>query len=133
MAETKIICDTDVMIDYLDARQNRHVITKTVLEEKIGLENVKLSAISKMELISGASNNTELVTINKKLDRFDTLLINPAITELSLILLQTYKLSHGLAIPDSLIAATVLKSGLEFFTYNTKDFKFITKLKLYRP
>ena len=38
MAETKIICDTDVMIDYLDARQNRHVITKTVLEEKIGLE-----------------------------------------------------------------------------------------------
>ena len=85
-----------------------------------------------MELIDGTSNKAEFVTINKKLDRFGTVLIDPAITELSLILLKTYKLSHGLAIPDCLIAATVLKSGLEFFTYNTKDFRFIAKLKLYK-
>ncbi|HET9052838.1 MAG TPA: type II toxin-antitoxin system VapC family toxin [Cyclobacteriaceae bacterium] len=131
MAESKIICDTDVMIDYFDAHQHRHAATKILLEEKIGLDNIVLSAISKMELITGALNKTELGIINKKLHRFDILLIDPAITELSLTLLQTYRLSHGLSMPDSLIAATVLNSGLEFFTYNIKDFKFIAKLKLF--
>lgn len=132
MAEIKIICDTDVIIDYFDTRQSRHDLTKRTLEEKIGLNNVMLSAISKMELMAGATTKTELVVIKKKLARFDTILIDPAITELSLTLLQTYKLSHGLALPDCFIAATALKTDLQLFTYNVRDFKFIAKIKLYK-
>lgn len=132
MAEIKIICDTDVIIDYFDTRQSRHDLTKRTLEEKIGLNNVMLSAISKMELMAGATTKTELVVIKKKLARFDTILIDPAITELSLTLLQTYKLSHGLALPDCFIAATALKTDLQLFTYNVGDFKFIAKIKLYK-
>lgn len=97
MAETKVICDTDVIIDYFDTKKSRHNLTKRILEEKIGLDNMMLSAISRMELMAGASTKRELVTLNKKLARFDTILIDPAITELSLSLLQTYKVSHGLA------------------------------------
>ncbi len=133
MAAVKTICDTDVLIDYFDTNQQRHQATRKIIEEKIGLDSVVLSAITKMELVTGARNKTELNTINKKLSRFDTLLIDPSITELSLSLLQTYKLSHGLLIPDCLIAATALKAGLPFFTYNVKDFQFIAKLKLYKP
>lgn len=132
MAEIKIICDTDVIIDYFDTRQSRHDLTKRTLEEKIGLNNVMLSAISKMELMAGATTKTELVVIKKKLARFDTILIDPAITELSLTLLQTYKLSHGLALPDCFTAATALKTDLQLFTYNVRDFKFIAKIKLYK-
>lgn len=132
MAETKIICDTDVMIDYFDLKSLRHGITKTKLEEEIRLENVILSAISKLELIAGATTKLDLLTITKKLNRFSIILLDPTITNLSFELLETYKLSHGLALPDCLIAATVLKTNLEFFTYNTKDFKFIPKLKLYK-
>lgn len=40
-------------------------------------------------------------------------------------------LSHGLAIPDALIAATSLETGLRLFTYNVRDFKFIKGLNLY--
>lgn len=132
MAEIRVICDTDVLIDYFDTQQSRHAATKKTLEGKIGLDQVVLSAITKMELISGATNKSELTAIIKKLDRFSVVLLDPAITNLSFTLMQTYKLSHGLAIPDCLIAATALKTGLEFFTYNTKDFKFMAKLKLYK-
>lgn len=132
MAETKIICDTDVMIDYFDLKSLRHTITKIKLEEEIGLENIMLSAISKLELIAGATTKSDLLTIIKKLKRFSVILFFPTITSLSFQLLETYKLSHGLALPDCLIAATVLKTDLEFFTYNTKDFKFIPKLRLHK-
>lgn len=132
MAETKVICDTDVIIDYFDTRQSRHNLTKRILEEKIGLDNMMLSAISRMELMAGATTKRELVTLNKRLARFDTILIDPAITELSLSLLQPYKLSHGLALPDSLIAASAIKMELPLFTYNIRDFKFIAKIKLYK-
>lgn len=91
-----------------------------------------LSAISKMELLSGAANKAELMAISKKLARFSTILIDPIITELSMALLQTYKLSHGLALPDCFIAATALSTDLQLFTYNSKDFRFIAKLKLYK-
>ena len=132
MAETKIICDTDVMIDYFDLKSLRHTITKIKLEEEIGLENIMLSAISKLELIAGATTKSDLLTIIKKLKRFSVILFFPTITSLSFELLETYKLSHGLELPDCLIAATVLKTDLEFFTYNTKDFKFIPKLRLHK-
>ena len=132
MAKTKIICDTDVMIDYFDLKSLRHTITKIKLEEEIGLENIMLSAISKLELIAGATTKSDLLTIIKKLKRFSVILFFPTITSLSFELLETYKLSHGLALPDCLIAATVLKTDLEFFTYNTKDFKFIPKLRLHK-
>lgn len=46
-------------------------------------------------------------------------------------LLDTYHLSHGLAIPDALIAATSLETDLRLFSYNVRDFKFIKGLKLY--
>lgn len=133
MAETKVICDTDVLIDYFDARQARHSLTKKVLEEKIALDNVVLSAVTKMEMMAGAATKTELLVITKKLKRFATILIDPTITELSFSLLQTYNLSHGLALPDSFIAATALSTGLQLFTYNVRDFRFIEKMKLYKP
>ena len=69
-----MICDSDVIIDYFDVRQSRHNLTKRILEEKIGLDNMMLSAISRMELMAGATTKGELAMLNKKLGRFDTIL-----------------------------------------------------------
>ena len=80
----------------------------------------------------GAQNKTEESRINKKLHRFNIALINHEITKEALDLFQIHHLSHGLAIPDCFIAATSSVTGLELFTYNTKDFKFINKLILYK-
>lgn len=133
MAEKKIICDTDVMIDYWDAKQPRHNATKLALEKKIGLDNIVLSAITKMELMSGASNKSDMKNINKKLSRFNIALINNEITLKAFQLLQSYYLSHSLALPDCFIASTAIITRLELFSYNTKDYKFIPQVVLFKP
>lgn len=131
MAKKKVICDTDVMIDYLDVSKKRHASTKEVLDKEILLDNVVLSAITKMELLLGTTNKADFNKINKKLNRFNIALINNDITLEAFELLQTYRLSHGLALPDCLIAATAKITELALFTYNTKDYKFIAGLKLF--
>lgn len=112
--------------------QQRHQETKLILEENIGLSHILISSITKMELILGATNKADLNTISKKLNRFGVLLINEAINLRAIDLVQSYRLSHGLALADSMIAATAIQTELELFTYNTKDFRFISKLTLYR-
>jgi predicted nucleic acid-binding protein len=82
-------------------------------------------------VISGATNKADLNTIIKKLNRFSILLINEAINLRAIDLVQSYRLSHGLALADAMIAATAIQTDLELFTYNVKDFKFVSKLTLY--
>jgi predicted nucleic acid-binding protein len=132
MAAERVICDTDVIIDYFDARQKRHEEAKVILEQKIGFQNILISSISKMELILGATNKTDLQKISKDLNRFGVLLINPEINLRAIDLVQSYRLSHGLALADAMIAATAIQTELKLFTYNVKDFKFISKLSLYK-
>lgn len=133
MAKKKIICDTDVMIDYWDKTKPRHSSTKTTLEKSIELDNIVLSAVTKMELMLGAINKTDMATITSKLNRFNIALIDSNITLKAFDLLQNYRLSHGLSLPDSIIAATALLADIELFTYNKKDFRFISKIKLHVP
>ncbi|RBQ06206.1 type II toxin-antitoxin system VapC family toxin [Pedobacter miscanthi] len=131
MAKEKIICDTDVLIDYFDKNQSRNASATNILESLIGLDNVIISSITKMELLYGATNKLDLGIINKKIKRFSIVLINERINLTAIGLIQEFKLSHGLAIADSLIAATAIETKLRLFTYNLKDFKFISDLTLY--
>jgi predicted nucleic acid-binding protein len=131
MAKEKIICDTDVLIDYFDKNKNRNTSATALLENSIELDNIIISSITKMELLSGATNKLDLNVINKKLSRFSIVLINERINLTAINLMQDFKLSHGLAIPDSLIAATAIETKLKLFTYNRKDFRFISDLTLY--
>ena len=62
----KIICDTDVMIDYWVDRNARHKETKPLLENDISLDNVVLTAITKLELLAGAINKKEIGKIDRK-------------------------------------------------------------------
>jgi len=132
MGEKKVICDTDVMIDYWDDRKARHSNTKSILENKIGIDNIVLSAITKMELMQGALNKNDMEKINKKLSRLTTILIDNEITLKAFDLLQKYYLSHSLTLADCFIASTSEVTGLELFTYNTKDYKFIPQLVLFK-
>ena len=43
-----------------------------------------------------------------------------------------FKLSHNLQIPDAIIGAMSIVYDIELFTYNTKDFKFLPGIKLYK-
>lgn len=81
MAKKKIICDTDVMIDYCDKTKSRYIETKSTPEKSIELDNVILSAITKMELMLGATNKADMEKITKKPGRFNIALLNDHITQ----------------------------------------------------
>ena len=132
MAAKQVVCDTDVMIDYLDRLNARHEETKIVLEDVIGLDNVCISAITNMELLQGAVNKTDLAKINKNINRFNVVLIDHHITYKAISLVQAYSLSHKLGLPDGLIAATAITVDIDLFTYNKRDYKFIPELKLFK-
>lgn len=133
MAAKQVICDTDVMIDFWEIKNKRHIATKSIIEEQIEIDNVILTAITKIELLAGAINKADVQKISRKLSRFNVELLNPDITVKAFSLIERYGLSHSLALPDSLIAATSMVMGIPLFTYNVKDYKFIDGLLLYKP
>ncbi len=68
--------------------------------------------------------------IEKALDQLRCYHITSAISKNAVELMRKYSKSHGLAIPDALIAATALIEELPLFTLNVKDFRYIDTLSL---
>lgn len=56
--------------------------------------------------------------------------LDEAASEEALRLLREYRLSHGLLIPDALIAATALTQGVPLISKNQRDYRFIPDLQL---
>ena len=127
MENVKILCDTDVIIEYLKGNE----ATKKIFD-KLKNKNIALSAITLMELFYGALNKRELKKIKRALSEFDILLLNEDITQIAVELIEKYSKSHGLKIPDALIASTAIYYDITLWTYNVKDFRFIDNLKLFK-
>ena len=83
-----------------------------------------------MELIVGCRDKAELRKLDQFLRQFQIIPLDAAIGDKSIELLRDYRLSHGLLIPDSLIAATALVLGAPFISKNQRDYKFIVGLDL---
>jgi len=120
------LVDTDILIDA--SRQIQEAIT--CLEQIEQNSSLGISAITHMELIVGCRNKLELQVIERFLIRFQIVSLNGGITAIATDLLRQYRLSHGLAIPDALIAATALFLGQYFVTKNQRDYRFINGLRL---
>ncbi|RMG70344.1 MAG: PIN domain-containing protein, partial [Nitrospirae bacterium] len=61
---------------------------------------------------------------------FKIIKLNEAITEIAIDLIEKYSKSHGLKIPDALIAATSVYLNSPLWTINKKDYRFIQEVKL---
>lgn len=125
MENINIICDTDVIIEYLKGNKT----TKDIFDKLMG-NTITLSAITLMELFYGAINKKEMNKIKKALSEFDIKLLNEGITKIAIELIEKYSKSHGLTIPDALISSTALYYDIVLWTYNVKDFRFINGLRL---
>ncbi len=120
------LVDTDILID----------AGRDVPEAVAYLKGIKatstltISVITQMELMVGCRNKAELQKLDKFLNQFQIIKLNEAIADKAVELLRVYRLSHGLLIADSLIAATALTSNMAFLSKNQRDYKFIAKLNL---
>ena len=107
-------------------------IPQTVAElEAIGSENVLIPSISVMELYRGMQNKREMTEMQTKISRYNILHYNEDVSKSAIELINKFKLSHNLQIPDAIIDAMSVVYGIELFTYNKKDFKFVPGIKLH--
>jgi len=120
-----ILCDTNIIIEIL--KGNKRTIN---IIESIGLENIAISSVTVMELYFGALNKRELNKIKKHLQALNIVHFDTDISESAIKLIERFSKSHGLQIPDAIIAATAMTSKIKLFTFNLKDFKYIDGLKL---
>ena len=121
-----ILCDTNIFIEAL-----KNTPSATNLLRHIGFQNIALSAITLMELYFGAFNKKELSKIKNQLQHLEIIDMDKKITKVAINLIEKYAKSHGLHIPDALIAATSICHGMELLTYNIKDFQFIEGINLF--
>ncbi|CAN5280577.1 hypothetical protein BH09BAC6_BH09BAC6_35670 [soil metagenome] len=68
--------------------------------------------------------------MKKKIKYFDVIEINIETSKLATSLIENFKLSQGLQIPDAIIGATAVVHQIPFLTYNVKDFNFIPHIEL---
>ncbi len=117
------IFDTDILINV--GRGNTDAIN--CLQTYSQNSTPAISIVTEMELIVGCRDKTELQTLAKFTNRFQIFKLTERISEKAVELLNQYRLSHGLLIPDALIASTALEADEDFITGNQKDFRFIKR------
>ena len=121
-----VLIDTDVLID----------VARDIPEAVRCLQEIErqavpaISAITHMELIIGCRNKAELKSLESFVKRFQVIELTKHISGLGVDLLRNYRLSHGLLIADSLIAATAVFLGCPLATKNQRDYRFIQDLRL---
>ena len=121
-----ILFDTNIFIEIY---RDNPVVCDVV--DKLNRKNIALSDIVRIELFFGARNKEELNEIDQDMSDLQVLPIQSQISDMAVVLVKQYALSHKLNLPDAYIAATALHYDLELFTLNVKDFMFIPNLKLY--
>jgi predicted nucleic acid-binding protein len=123
-----VLCDTNIFISAFNGRQD------TIDQlNKIGLEEITLSAVTVMELFQGMGNKRELARMKKKIKYYDVVQMDEAISIKAVEFIETFKLSHGLSIPDAIIGATSVVHQIALYTYNIKDFDFLPGIILHQP
>ena len=122
----KLLIDTDILIDV----SRGILVAINRLQSAANNSILAISTITQMELIVGCRNKTELQNLEKFLRYYVIVKVNESISEKAIELLSLYRLSHGLLIPDGLIAATAIVVNAPLLSKNQKDYRFISELNL---
>lgn len=124
--ENLIIIDTDILIDV--GREVTDAVSRLEKEEQSSVLGTTI--VVQMELIVGCRSKHERNKLKRFLKRFHVLGLSENIGIKAIELLDRYRLSHGLLIADSLIAATALSPNVPLLSKNQSDYRFIKGLIL---
>ena len=122
------LVDTDILIDAARGSQAAHAFLSSLRPS-----GILVSVISAMELIQGCRDKHELSGVRSFLSNLQIIHLDNVASTMAQQWMESYRLSHGLLIPDALIAATAVGSGLPLFTKNLRHFQMITQLVSQRP
>ncbi len=117
-----LLLDTCVLIDYL---RNRPAATDFLHRMQ---ERAAVSVITTAELYAGVRDEAEQTRVDAVLTRLLVRDVDLAIARLAGRFRREYRQSHGVAIPDALIAATAEVHGARLVTRNARHFPMLADL-----
>jgi predicted nucleic acid-binding protein len=112
----KILVDTDIVIDFL--RGNKQAISYLKSKSK----SICFSVITVAEVYAGIKGKKEEVEVERLFSIFPVISATNEIAREAGKYVNTYRPSHSIEIPDAIIAATCLLSGVELSTLNIKHY-----------
>ncbi len=125
-----VLLDTTVLIDLFRGKEK----AADFIEQECNTKRLlAISIVSTMELIVGCRNKIEVDKSQQLIAEFSVVQILPTISAQAYNLLVNYSKSHGLLIPDALIAATAMIYDMELATDNLRDFLILPGLHGYKP
>lgn len=121
-----ILCDTCIYFEIF--RGNEKIVEEI---EKIGFGNLALCDLSVGEIYFGMRKGEERRT-KELLNLFHRFHFTKEIS-MAFIEIMANRYGRRIAIPDALIASFAKSNNLKLFILNTKDFKEVEGLQLYKP
>jgi len=123
-----LVLDSDVLIEILRGRPEA-----SQWLTGLGAQTVGISVLTRMEILQGARNRQEQMTLLAQLNRYELVLLDAGDAIQALKWFETYRLSHGVGIMDCLIAASALRIGKPFYTFNIRHYRPFTALQAREP
>ncbi len=109
------VVDSTVIIHIL--RNNRLAETWSTTQPI----RLSITPITWLEVIYGAPNKRAQGSTKELLSRFDMLYLTQADMDWAMQQLLTYRLSHGIAVMDCLIASVCHRLQVPLYTHNVRD------------
>jgi len=121
-----LLIDTDIIID-----AGRGDVQAKEFLGKVAMQHIlAISTITRLELLAGCRNPREWNLTQIAVRQFTELELTAEISQIAVTLFDQYRLSHGIALADSLIAATALSKGIPLVSKNQRHFIVIENLNL---
>jgi hypothetical protein len=112
------LVDTDVIIDHLRGEQKaRDFLVRAMTEDS----QILYSVITKAELYAGLRPGEE-ESVQRLLNSMEEVGINGKIAETGGKYKREFGASHGLLLPDALVAACAKQTGATLITLNRKNY-----------
>ena len=125
-----MLVDTDVLVWLFRGRESARVAIA-------GCPNVKLSAVTYIELVQGVRTRDELRLLRRTIgtNAWQVVPLSENIGHRATLYVENQALSHGMRLADALVAATAVECGESLLTANLRHYRFLREISLerYRP
>jgi len=128
-AASRGLIDTDILVD--DRRGFSDGVKFVAAQHAAG--GITISIVSAMELVAGCRDARDIRQLQMFLGAIAVIPLSGTISIQALQWMEQFSVSHGLTIPDALIAATAFEQGLTLYTKNTRHFQMLPGLQVVRP
>lgn len=119
---TRLVVDTDVLIDYLRGRDQAVGFLESCEEP------LAMSVITIAELTAGVRDGTERQQLKDFIEAFEVLTLPKDVAVLAGLWRRQYGLSHGTGLADALIAASVEAGKATLVTLNRRHFPMLANV-----